>query len=178
MNKPLPSKQKIEALSELTEKLSRSKSVVIADYRGLTVAQVNALRRKMRDANVDYQVVKNRLFKLAAQENEFDPMEKVLKGPSVFAIAYDDPVSPAKLLSEFSKDADKLQIKGGWLGKQALSVSAVKNLASLPGREQLLGRLLGSLNSPITKVAIGLNQAVSKVAYAMKAVAEQKESQA
>lgn len=177
MNEPLPSKLKIETVSELTEKLSRSKSVVVADYRGLTVSQVNKLRAKMREANVDYAVVKNRLFKIAAAEKGLDPMDAMLKGPSAFAIGYDDPVSAAKIVSDFAKDADKLQIKGGWLGTQALSAAAVTDLANMPSREQLLGRLLGSLNSPVTKLAIGLKQCISKVAYAMKAVADQKEAQ-
>lgn len=172
----MPSKQKFDAVADLTEKLSRSKSVVVADYRGLTVAQVNKLRKKMREANVDYEVVKNRLFKIAASENGFDQMDAMLKGPSAFAIGYEDPVSPAKVLSEFAKDAEKLQIKGGWLGTQSLSINHVKDLANMPSREQLLARMLGSLNSPITKVAIGLNQAVSKVAYAVKAVADQKQA--
>ncbi len=175
VNTPLPSKQKIDAVAELTEKLSRSKSVVIADYRGLTVAEVNRLRTKMREANVDYQVVKNRLFKIAASENGFDSMGTVLKGPSAFAIGYDDPVAPAKVVSDFSKDIEKLKIKGGWFGTQALDVAGVQSLANLPSREQLLARMLGSLNSPVTKLAIGLNQAISKIAYAMKAVAEAKE---
>lgn len=172
----MPSKLKFDKVSDLSEKLSRSKSVIVADYRGLTVAQVNKLRSKMREANVDYAVVKNRLFKIAASENDFDPMDAMLKGPSAFAIGYEDAVSPAKILSEFTKEAEKLEIKGGWLGQRSMSAVAVKDLASMPSREQLLARMLGSLNSPITKVAIGLNQAVSKVAYAMKAVADQKEA--
>jgi large subunit ribosomal protein L10 len=168
----VPSQRKIDLVAQYAERLGRSKSVVVADYRGLTVAEVNALRALMRKASIEYRVAKNRLFKKAAAECGFEPLDEALQGPSAFAFGYEDAVLPAKVLSEFAGKTEKLKIKGGWLGKRALSAQTVIRLAKLPSREQMLGRLIGSLRSPAARVAISLRQAVSKLAYALKAVAD------
>ena len=158
--------------------MPQSKSVVVADYRGLTVGEINELRTRMRNASVEYRVAKNRLVRRAVAECGFDPLDEVLQGPSAFAIGYEDPVSPAKVLAEFGKSNGKLRIKGGWLGKQALTIEAIQNLASLPSREQLLARLMGSLKSPAGRLAIGLHQSVAKLAYAVRAVADARPEEA
>lgn len=174
----MPAKEKIDIVSSLKDKLERSQSVIIADYRGLTVAEVNELREKMRGANVEYRVAKNRLMKLALTECNFETQGSPLKGPSAFIFGYADPVTAAKILTEFAKTHDDLQIKGGWLEKRTLTADGVRQLASMPSREELLARLAGSLKSPISRVAIGLRQSVSKIAYAIKAVADAKKEAA
>ncbi|MCX7014093.1 MAG: 50S ribosomal protein L10 [Candidatus Sumerlaeota bacterium] len=168
----MPSKKKLDRMDTYVEKLGRSQAVVVADYRGLTVAEVNDLRQKMRAQSIEYRVAKNRLMKRALAELGFDPLDDALQGPSAFALGYADPVLTAKALADFAKANEKLAIKGGWLGKRALNADEVKALAKLPSREQLLARLLGSLKSPVTKAAFALRQSVSKVAYAVKAVAD------
>jgi len=170
----MPSQEKIDAVKELAEKFERATSVVVADYRGLTVTKINQLRANMRKASVECKVAKNRLVKLALAECGYDPLDDVLQGPSAFAFGYEDPVSPAKVIAEFGKDSDFITIKGGWLDKRAMTADAIEALAKLPGREELLGRLIGSLNSPLTKLAMGLKQTVSKIAYALNAVADAK----
>ncbi len=170
----MPSEAKTEAVAALAKSIGEAKSVIVADYRGLTVAQVSELRTKAREASVYYKVAKNRLVKLALKECGLDPLDDVLQGPSAFAMGMEDPVSPAKVLAEFSKENEALEIKGGFLGAEILSVEDVKKLASMPSRDELLSRMMGSLQSPVTKFAIALNQSVAKIAYALKAVADQK----
>ncbi len=174
----MPSAAKTEAVAALVKSIGEAKSVIVADYRGLTVAQVSELRAKAREASVYYKVAKNRLVKLALKECGLDTLDDLLQGPSAFAMGMEDPVSPAKVLAEFSKDNDALRIKGGLLGAEVLSADDVMKLASMPSRDELLARMLGSLQSPVTKVAIALNQTVSKIAYAISAVADQKEAEA
>jgi large subunit ribosomal protein L10 len=174
----VPAKEKIEQVDDLSAKLSRSSSVIVADYRGLTVEDANALRAKMCEASVEYRVAKNRLMKRALEKSGFDANDEILAGPSGFAFSFEDPVAPAKVLTAFAEDNENLQIKGGWLGTERLSLKTIAQLASLPSREQLLARMMGSLMSPATKLAMGLKQTVSKVAYALKAVADAKPADA
>ena len=165
---------KLDFVEMMKEKLSRSQSMVVVDYCGLTVAQMTALRDKLRAEGVEFKVVKNRLAKLALKECGFDTMDEFLKGPKAIAFGIKDPVSPAKVLVAAAKEYEKLQIIGGQMDGALLGKEQIIELSKMPSREELLARLLGSLQSPTQKFAYALNQCVSKIAYAFNAVAETK----
>lgn len=173
----MPSKEKLDTVTAVKEKLSQAKSIVVADYRGLSVAEMTTLRAKLREEGVELRVIKNRLAKIALKESDMDTMDEHLKGMTTIAFGMNDPVSPAKVLSEFAKDNEKLRILAGQMDNQVLDAAGIAELAKLPSRDVLLGRLLGSLTSPVQKLAYGLNQTVAKVVYAVDAVGRKKAEQ-
>jgi len=152
---------KEQLVSELAAKLKEAKASFLADYRGLNVDQVNDLRGKLREAGVEYRVVKNTLLKLAAKDTESACLEEHLQGPTAIAIAGDDPVAPAKILSDYAKANDKFEIKVGALNGQLLTLDDIKALADLPSREVLLAKLLGSINAPVSNF-VGVLAAVPR----------------
>lgn len=154
---------KAAQVTEIAGKLKNAESVVVFDYRGLTVAEVTDLRSQMRAAGVEYAVLKNGIVERAAKEAGIDDsFQAFLKGPSAFAFSNEDVVAPAKILKETIKKYKKCEIKGGII-EGAVSDSAAMNvLADLPSREQLIARMLGSMLSPITKLAIALDQIAQK----------------
>lgn len=173
----MPNKHNIDTVAAVKEKLAETKSLVVADYRGLSVEKMTELRAKLREEGVELRVIKNRLAKIALKESGLDPMDDYLKGMTTIAFGMKDPVSPAKVLAAFAKDNEQLRIIAGQMDGQLLDAAGVDELAKLPSREVLLSRLLGSLTSPISKVAYGLNQTVAKVVYAIDAVGRQKAGQ-
>ncbi len=166
---------KVAAVAEIKEKLSKSKGVIIADYRGLNVAQATELRKQLRDAGVEYRVVKNTLTILAAKESGLDDMVSLLSGPTAIAFGYGDPVAPAKVLSEFARTNKALEIKGGVLEGRLLDVDGVKALAILPSREELLGQVARGMQSPIAGLVNVLQGTIRNFVYALEAVRKQKE---
>lgn len=133
-------------------------SVVLVDYRGLTVAQDTALRKQLREAGITYKVCKNTMMKRAFEGTEFAALDEHLEGPSALAISKDDATAPARILAKFAKDAKALEIKAGVVEGEAYDAKGMQALASIPSREELLSKLLGSLQSPITNLARVLNQ--------------------
>lgn len=168
-------KAKEAAVAEVQERLSRTQSVVFFDYRGLTVAEVTELRNKMRAQNVEYRVLKNTIVLRAAENLGIQGLGDVLKGPTAVAFGYDDPVAPAKVLVDFIKAAKKTQIKGGVLGGQAMDAKAIESLADLPSKEELLAKMLGSLNAPVTGFVMVLSGVLRSVLYTLNAIKESKE---
>jgi large subunit ribosomal protein L10 len=165
---------KEQVVAELAQKLSGAKAAFLADYRGLTVEQVNKLRGELRQADVDYRVVKNTLLKLASKDTPAECLGGLLEGPTAIAIAGADPVAPAKILAEFAKANAKLELKGGALDGKALSVADIKALAELPSREVLLGKMLGSLNAPASNF-VGVLAAVPRsLVQVLAAIQDQK----
>ncbi|RMF47547.1 MAG: 50S ribosomal protein L10 [Deltaproteobacteria bacterium] len=152
---------KEQLVAELAGKLASVKAAFIADYRGLTVEQANDLRNKLREAGVEYQVVKNTLLKLAIRDTESACLEEFLQGPTAIAMAGEDPVAPAKVLSEFAKANDKFELKGGMLDGKKLDISGIKALSDLPSREVLLAKVLGSMNAPVSNF-VGVLAAVPR----------------
>ena len=150
---------KAAKVAEVQEKIQKAKSVVVYDYRGLTVEEVTNLRSEMRKAGVEYVVLKNGIVEGAAKaagiDDSFLPM---LKGPSAFAFGYEDAVAPAKILKDFVKKAKKCEIKGGIVDGKLTSAADMDAIADLPSKEVLISRLLGSMKSPISKLAIVLDQ--------------------
>ena len=157
---------KKQIVQEIADKLKASKSTIVVDYRGLNVAEVTELRKQLRDAGIEFRVYKNTLTRLAAESAEVAELNSVLTGPNAIAFSNDDVVAPAKILNDFAKKHEALEIKAGVIEGNVASVEEVKALAELPSREGLLSMLLSVLQAPIRNLAL-----------ATKAVAEQKEEQ-
>lgn len=150
---------KAQKALEVREKILKAQSVVIFDYRGMTVEEVTNLRNEMRKANIEYVVLKNSIVERAAKDAGIDEsINEMLKGPSAFAFGYEDAVAPAKVLKESIKKYKKCEIKGGLINGAVSDAKAMNALADLPPREVLLARLLGSMMSPISGLAIVLDQ--------------------
>ncbi|GEN35284.1 MULTISPECIES: 50S ribosomal protein L10 [Aneurinibacillus] len=158
--------EKVQIVNEIVEKLQNSKSTVVTDYRGLNVAQVTELRKKCREAGVEFKVYKNTLTRRATAEAGLTDLDAVLTGPTAIAFSKEDEIAAAKVLSDFAKANEALEIKGGVMEGKVLSVDEVKAIASLPNREGLLSMLLSVLQAPIRNFAL-----------AVKAVGDQKEGQ-
>ena len=170
----LEKKQKIT--EDLHERFSKSAIVVVADYKGLDVSSMNALRRKLREEDIEFQVAKNTLLIRAAKDTEVALIEDYFKGPSAVALSYTDPVAPAKILAQFAKDNQKLEIKGGVLKNKVLDVDAIKALAKLPSREVLLGQLLAVLNEVPTAFVRTLAEIPRSLLNVLTAIRDQKEA--
>ncbi|MBC1285539.1 50S ribosomal protein L10 [Listeria booriae] len=164
MSKILELKQ--GAVNEITTKLKESASTVIVDYRGLNVAEITELRKQLREAGIDFKVYKNSLMRRAAEAAGLEGLNEVLTGPSAIAFSNEDVVAPAKIINDFAKAHEALEIKAGIIEGKVSSVEDVKALASLPSREGLLSMLLSVLQAPVRNLAL-----------ATKAVATQKEEQ-
>lgn len=145
-------------VEEISGAIKDAASVVVVDYRGLTVAEDTQLRKQLREAGVSYKVYKNTLVSRAVEGTEFEGLREVLEGPSAFAISADDATAPARILAKFAKTAPKLEIKAGVVEGTFYDADGMKAIASVPSREELLSKLLGSLQSPITNLARVLNQ--------------------
>ena len=154
---------KSEIVSQIKDKLSRAKSVVIVDYRGLTVSEVTELRNNMRAAGVEYKVLKNTMMSRACEELGITGVEEHLSGPSAFCFGYDDPVSAPKIMKEFSEKVNKTEIKGGIMDNAAIDTKVVEKLASTPSKEVLLTRLMWSITGSVRSHAIGLNAVKEKM---------------
>lgn len=138
-------------VAEIKEKLVAAKSVVLIDYRGLTVAEVTELRNQCRKAGVEYAVLKNTMVNLAAKEAGIEGLEAFLKGPTAVAFGMEDAVAPAKVLTEFIKKTKKTEIKCGLLDGQILDAAGVEALAAIPSREVLIAKIMGSMMSAVSK---------------------------
>ena len=165
-------------VAELKEKLTGAKGAVLVNYRGLTVAQDTKLRRQLREAGVDYRVVKNTMTRIAAQEAGLEGLDAYLEGPTAMAISTTDPVAPAKIITDFVKEhkLQVLEVKAGLVEGNVIDENGVKALASLPSREVLIAKMLGSMQSPITGLVNVLQGSIRNLAYALDAVRQQKES--
>ncbi len=144
---------KKEIVAQLTERLEKAQAGVIADFRGLTVAQDTELRTKLREAGVEYTIVKNTLTRFAANAVGLGDLDPVLHGPTALATSADDVVAPAKVLVEFAKANEQLEIKAGFVDGKVISVDEVKVYASIPNKETLIAKMLGSLQAPISSLA-------------------------
>ena len=164
--------KKAAIVDEVSEKFKAAASVVVVDYRGLTVEQDTALRKQLREAGVSYKVYKNTMIRFAAKGTEFEALEPNLEGPTALAVSKEDATAPARVLAEFAKKADKLELKGGVVEGTYYDAAGIGVIASIPSRDVLLGRLLGSMQSPITNFARVLNQIAEKNGEGAEAPAE------
>jgi large subunit ribosomal protein L10 len=164
MSKAIEAKQQV--VTEIADKLRASKSTIVVDYRGLTVGEATELRKQLREAGIEFKVYKNSLTRRAAEQAEVAELNAHLTGPNAIAFSNEDVVAPAKVLNDFPKKHEALEIKAGVIEGKLVSVEDVKAIAELPSREGLLSMLLSVLQAPIRNLAL-----------AAKAVAEQKEEQ-
>ncbi len=149
-------------VDEISANIKDAQSVVLVDYRGLTVEQDTQLRRNLREAGIIYKVYKNTYMNFAFKGTPFESLSSYLEGPSAVAISNDDATAPARVLSEFAKTADKLEIKAGVVEGTMYDAKGMAAIASIPSREVLISRLLGSLQSPVTNFARVMNQLAEK----------------
>ncbi|MED1919756.1 MULTISPECIES: 50S ribosomal protein L10 [Bacillus cereus group] len=164
MSKVIETKQQV--VTEIADKLRASKSTIVVDYRGLTVSEATELRKQLREAGVEFKVYKNSLTRRAAESAEMAELNEFLTGPNAIAFSNEDVVAPAKVLNDFAKNHEALEIKAGVIEGKLVTLDEVKAIATLPSREGLLSMLLSVLQAPIRNLAL-----------ATKAVADQKEEQ-
>ncbi len=153
-------------VQKLVERLNNSQAGVLADYRGLTVDQDTELRRKLREANVEYTVIKNSIIHFAVKEAGLEGLDSILEGPTALATCSDDVVSPAKVLCDFAKKNDQLEIKGGFVEGAVISIDEVKKYASIPSKDVLISKMMGSMLSPIGALARALQAMADKASEA------------
>ena len=145
-------------VAEVAELLDGAQGAALVDYRGLTVEQDTELRKQLREAGISYKVYKNTMIRFAAKGTAFEALEPDLEGPTALAVSKTDATAPARVLANFAKKADKLEIKSGVVEGTYYDAKGMQVIATIPGREELLGRLLGSMQSPIANFARVLNQ--------------------
>ena len=149
-------------VAEISELLNGAASAVVVDYRGLTVAQDTELRKQLREAGVTYKVYKNTMIKRAAEGTDFAALDPDLEGPTAIAVSKEDATAPARILAEFAKKADKLEIKAGVVEGTYYDATGIAAIASIPSRDELLAKFLGSIQSPITNFARVIKQIAEK----------------
>lgn len=152
----MPSEKVLEAkkaqVAEVIETLKEAQTGILVDYRGLNVEEDTDLRNKLRAANVKYFVIKNTLLRLASKETGLEGLDEALHGPTAIAVSSEDAVAPAKVLSDFAKDNEKLEIKAGFMDGAVMSLDEIKKLAATPNRETLIAKMMGSLNAPVSNL--------------------------
>ncbi|HHF7038585.1 TPA: 50S ribosomal protein L10 [Streptococcus mutans] len=159
--------KKAELVDAIAEKMKAAVSIVVVDSRGLTVEQDTVLRRNLRESAVEFKVIKNSILRRAAEKAGLEGFDDIFTGPSAVAFSNEDVVAPAKIINDFAKDAETLEIKGGAIEGAVSTKEEIQALAALPNREGLLSMLLSVLQAPVRNVA-----------YAVKAVAESKDEDA
>lgn len=173
--KSVPTKEeKQKVLTELKEKFQASTVAVLANYRGLDVAAMTVLRRRLRDSGSELKVAKNTLAKLAAREAGLPGLDVYLEGPTAIAFGFADPVAPVKILTEFMRDFKQLEIKGGILEGKAIQEKEIRRLADLPSREVLIGKVLGGMQAPLYGLVNVLQGNLRNLVYALEAIRKQR----
>lgn len=162
-------------VKDLHEKFLRSKVVIVTDYKGLDVTTINDLRRKLGEHDVEYKVVKNSLLVRASEETDVALIKDFFKGPSAVALSYDDPIGPAKVLTKFSNEQKKFEIKTGVMDGKIIDPSAIKTLSNLPSREELLGQFLSVANGVVAGFVRVLAAVPVQLLNVLQAIKEQKE---
>jgi large subunit ribosomal protein L10 len=169
----MPNKVNIAAVEVLREKLTRAQLTLVSEYRGLTVADMSALRAAMRPVNAEVLVAKNTLTKIAANGIGIDSLDEFLGGPVTLTLAYGDPVAAAKALNDYLRGArNSIQVRGGILGGTRIEGADLERVASTPSREQSISRVMGGINAPATRIATALNGVARNIAYILAQVAE------
>lgn len=170
----MPTNEKQQQVAEIKERLTGSAGVIMADYRGLTVKQMRGLRNALRDSGAVVTVYKNSLAQIAIRELELPNMDQFLEGPTAFVFTPEDPVETAKGLLAFAKEHKVFSFKGGLIDGQVVDAEAVKAIASLPSREELIAKLMGTMLNPLRNFMAMANAPVGAFARAVQAVADQK----
>lgn len=166
--------EKEAVVKELTDKFTSAKSLVITDYLGLNVAEMTELRSKLREAGVEFKVVKNTLATIAANDVEMEEMTEYFSGPTAIAFGEDDAVSPAKILVEFAKDHEVLEIKAGLLNGEIIAKEKVESLAEIPSREELLAKAFASMKAPLSGLVNVLQGNIRGLVQVLNQIKEEK----
>ena len=170
----MPNQKNISSVKELSDKLSRAKSVYFTDYLGLNVSDVTSLRKKFFDSNVEYLVVKNTLLKIASGQNKIDLGEELFSGSTAIAITYDEPVSAAKIIKSFLKDHDLPKVKGVLFEGNYLPASEFEKIANLPSKDESLVKIIVMLRSPVQNIVNLLNSPMVKLVNVLNGLRENK----
>jgi len=168
--------KKKEIVKSLHEKFAMSKVVIVTDCKGLDVAKMNDLRKRLREFEIEYRVAKNSLLIRASEKTDVELIKDCFKGPSAVALSYDDPIAPAKVLIKFSKEHDKLEIKTGVMNGKVIDLNAIKAMSVLPPREVLLGQFLSVVNGVPEGFVRVINAIPMQFLNLLQAVKEQKET--
>ena len=168
--------EKKRITKDLNERFTKAAVVFVTDYKGLDVAAINDLRRKLTQEEVEYQVAKNSLLIRAAEGTDVNLIKDIFKGPNAIALSYGDPVSPAKILTDFAEDNNVFEIKAGVMDGAVLDSNQIKTLADLPSREVLLGILVATMNSVPTGVVRTLAEIPRQFLNVLQAIKDQKEA--
>lgn len=166
--------EKVAEVQAITERLQAAQCIVLADYQGLTVEQMTNFRVKCRENNIDCRVVKNRLAKIACDNAETLVLKDHLKGPTAMIFGPESQVDPAKILVDFAKENDAMGIKGGYVDGQYLDATEVVALSKVPSRDELMAKIMGSLNSPAAGLAMALNGVASGLTRCIDGMAKAK----
>lgn len=165
--------EKRQVVTDFSKKTEGVQAAVLTHYRGLNVEQINTLRRRFREEKISYHVVKNTMMKLAAKGTDLEKLNDYFKGPTAIAISHGDPVSLAKILSEFVKTQPKLEIKAGLIQGKVISPDEIKALATMPSREVLLAQILGGIQVPAQELAGVISSGLRQVVGVIQARADQ-----
>ncbi len=168
-------KIKEEKVKEIKADLEKAKAIVLTDYRGLAVVEINKLRRMLREEGIQYKVVKNTLTRLAVRDLDLSGLEPYLQGPTAVAYGYDDPVVPIKLLVKFARGNEHLKIKGGVLEKNILDEQELRQIAGLPSKEVLLSKVLTCFQAPLAGMLNVLQGNIRNLVYVLEAIKKNKE---
>jgi large subunit ribosomal protein L10 len=172
----MPQAEKVKKVDEISENLTSAKSIFMADFTGLSVAEMTELRREFRKAEVNFVVVKNTLARLSAEKTGMEQMLPYLNGPTGLALAYGDPIAPARVISDFQKQNDKPRIKAAILEGELLDEESAVKMKDIPPREVLLAQIVGGISSPISGLVGGLKAILNQFVYTLDAIKEKKES--
>ncbi len=172
----MPNAHKERTVAGLREIIAGSKGAILTDYRGLTVADVTTLRKKLRDNQAEYHIVKNTLFKLALGDKVSPELEDLLSGPTAIVFARGDIIAPAKAILDFVTAARKpdVKVKGGYLDGKVYNVAQITAISKLPPREQIVSQLIGTLNGPVSNLVGTLDGIISEFVRTVQAIADKK----
>ncbi len=166
----MPNQRNIQTVAELNEKMSRVQFAVVANYRGMTVDELSELRNRMRPKGAEVIVAKNTLLRIAARENGLEAIEPLLEGPTSVLFVYDDVAETAKLFNQYLKEQQKLEVRGGLLGKTLLQPDSLVDVEKLPSRMQVLAQIVGGIQSPLAGLVGVLNAPVADLVGVLQAV--------
>ena len=169
--------EKAKTVAEVHEKLKTAKVAIVTEYRGLTVAQITRLRREIRGASGEYQVIKNTLARRALKDTAYGPLDRLLDGPNGWVFGYADPVAVSKTLVKFIEQNEKLTIKGALLEGEFMDQAKVKVLAQMPSRPELQAKLLALMQAPVVQLLRTMQEPAGRMARLLEAVRKNKESQ-
>ncbi len=165
---------KKEVMENLKDKLQKASGVIVTEYQGLNVGDLNDLRSKLRKVSCEYHIIQNTLLHIASKDTDYTAIDDTLKGPTAVCFVYGDPVGPAKVIMDFKKDHEKLKVKAGLIEKKVVNENELKSLAALPNRQVLLSMLVSRMQSPIANLVYVLNGPLSKLMNVLDGISKNK----